>query len=82
MRPRGLYMRLSELETGIAAKVMKFGLLEDADVQRLRQLGLNVGSTVEVISNNTNGPLLLKIGDARLAANREVCSQVKVIVAQ
>ena len=72
--------RLSELEPGLRATVVKFEFENLEELSRLRQLGLTRGSSVEVLSSNLKGPVLLKIGDTRIAVNREVCTQIKVII--
>ncbi len=72
--------RLSELEPGLKATVVKFELENLEELSRLQQLGLTRGSSVEVLSSNFKGPILLKIGDTRIAVSREVCTQIKIII--
>ncbi|HJV33849.1 FeoA family protein [Geomonas sp.] len=44
---------------------------------RVEDLGLRVGCTVQML-NNTGGPVLLKVGEARLAVDR--CLAMKIMI--
>lgn len=44
----------------------------------LRDIGLIAGKVVEVISNQNNGPILLKIDESRLAIGRGMAMKIMV----
>ena len=70
--------RLSELEPGLRATVVKFEFENLEELSRLRQLGLTRGSSVEVLSSNLKGPVLLKIGDTRIAVHKSRSSSINL----
>lgn len=70
---------LSNLPKGQEAIVAKFVDLPIFEIDRLRQLGLFRGAVVEVLESNSAGPLLVRIGDGRIAVNRGIADQIKVI---
>ena len=70
---------LSNLPKGQEAVVAKFMDISTSGMDRLRQLGLVRGAVVEVLESNSTGPLLVGIGDGRIAVNRSVADQIKVI---
>lgn len=49
-----------------------------ADLVRLEEMGLRQGTRVQVLANEGNGPLLLKIGEARVAIGRGVAMKIRV----
>lgn len=44
---------------------------------RIEDLGIRVGRTVEVLSNE-GGPLLLKVGESRLAVDRSLAMKIMI----
>lgn len=70
---------LSDLKIGRTARVVKFCDPDSAEALRLQNLGLNRGSCVEVLNRQSQGPLLVKVGDARIALNQDVGRLIKVI---
>ncbi|MDW7971734.1 MAG: FeoA family protein [Thermodesulfovibrio sp.] len=44
----------------------------------LRDIGLFVGKIVEVVSNQGNGPILLRINDTRIAISRTMAMKIMV----
>lgn len=49
-----------------------------ADRVRLEEMGLRPGTHVQVLANEGHGPLLLKLGDARVAIGRGVAMKIRV----
>jgi Fe2+ transport system protein FeoA len=49
-------------------------------VGRMSDMGLQNGQRVEVLSNTGRGPVLLKVGDTRIAIGRGLAHQVFVSV--
>ncbi len=47
--------------------------------RRLESMGLNAGSSVQVMQNDGDGPIILARGDTRLGLDREVASRVLVV---
>ncbi len=74
------HCRLADLPVNVPATVVKYGDLSEKEVQTLRDLGLVLGCTVKVLTVATEGPLLVGVSDARMAVNREVAAQVKVLI--
>jgi len=70
---------LSSLPRGREAVVAKFMNISTLGIDRLRQLGLVRGAVVEVLESHSTGPLLVRIGDGRIAVNRGIADQIKVI---
>lgn len=58
---------------------VQLGNIPPSELKRLRDLGLYVGSVASVITSAQNGPLLLAVGDARIAVNRDVAAEIKVV---
>ncbi|MFH1150913.1 MAG: FeoA family protein [Actinomycetota bacterium] len=48
-------------------------------IHRLGQMGLHAGSRVKVIRNEGPGPLLIAVGDSRIALGRGIASRVMVV---
>ena len=44
---------------------------------RVEDLGLRVGSTVEML-NNATGPVLLKVGESRIAVDRSLAMKIMI----
>ncbi len=51
---------------------------EDDIRKRLRSMGLDLGSRVEVITTGGNGPVLVGIGETRLAIERTAAQEILV----
>ncbi len=49
-----------------------------AERARLEEMGLRQGGSVTVVSNEGTGPLLLKLGESRVALGRGVAMKVMV----
>lgn len=47
--------------------------------ERLSDLGLRVGSAIEVLQNRGEGGAVLAVGDARLAVDAKTAAKVRVI---
>jgi ferrous iron transport protein A len=45
---------------------------------RVEELGLRVGRFVEMLANGTDGPLLLKVDEARVAIDRRIAMRIMV----
>lgn len=71
--------RLSSLPINSKCRIAKFGSVPDQEIKRLRDLGLSRGSTATVIASVEGGPLLIAVGDARIAVNREIAAEIKVL---
>ena len=66
--------RLAHLPINTRCRIAKLGNISPSELKRLRDLGLFIGSVVSVI-----GPLLLSVGDTRIAINRDVAAEIKVV---
>lgn len=44
---------------------------------RVEDMGIRIGSTVEML-NNTTGPVLLKVGESRIAIDRGVAMKIMI----
>lgn len=49
-----------------------------ADLVRLEEMGLRQGTRVQVLANEGHGPLLLKVGESRVAIGRGVAMRIRV----
>ncbi len=47
-------------------------------INRIEELGLKVGKTVEMLNNDGGGPMLLKIDEARIAIGRGMAMKIMV----
>lgn len=65
---------LIQLPMNVQCRIAKLGNIPPSELKRLRDLGLYVG-----ITSAQNGPLLLAVGDARIAVNRDVAAEIKVV---
>ena len=70
---------LIQLPMNVQCRIAKLGNIPPIELKRLRDLGLYVGSVASVITSAQNGPLLLAVGDARIAVNRGVAAEIKVV---
>lgn len=48
-------------------------------IHRLNQMGFHAGSRVKVMRNDGPGPILLAVGDSRIALGRGIASKVMVL---
>ena len=71
--------RLVQLPVNVQCRIAKLGNISPSELKRLRDLGLYVGSVASVITSALNGPLLIAVGDARIAVNRDVAAEIKVV---
>lgn len=49
-----------------------------ADLVRLEEMGLRPGMRVQVLANEGHGPLLLRLGESRVAIGRGVAMKIRV----
>lgn len=54
------------------------GTLADGRMARIEELGLRPGKTVEMLSNESGGPVLLKVDETRIALGRGLTMKVLV----
>ena len=71
--------RLVQLPVNVQCRIAKLGNISPSELKRLRDLGLYVGSVASVITSAQNGPFLIAVGDARIAVNRDVAAEIKVV---
>ena len=71
--------RLVQLPVNVQCRIAKLGDISPSELKRLRDLGLFIGSVVSVITCAQSGPLLLSVGDTRIAINRDVAAEIKVV---
>lgn len=71
--------RLAHLPINTRCRIAKLGNISPSELKRLRDLGLFIGSVVSVITCAQSGPLLLSVGDTRIAINRDVAAEIKVV---
>ncbi len=48
------------------------------ELVRLEEMGVRVGNVVEVVANEGHGPLLVKVGESRIAIGRGVAMKIQV----
>ncbi|MGI6422294.1 MAG: FeoA family protein [Syntrophomonadaceae bacterium] len=71
-------MYLKDLKTGQSATVLKINKGHAAE-RRLFEIGLVPGTRVEVLSRHPfKGPLLLQVGNSRLALGQGIAQMVEV----
>ncbi len=71
-------MYLKDMQTGQSGQVVKITKGHAAE-RRLFEIGLVPGANVEVISRHPfKGPLLLQVGNARLAVGQGIAEAVEV----
>ncbi len=71
-------MPLTLLRNGEKGEIVDFIKKGKAIFCHLRDMGINVGKTVEVISNQSHGPILLKIDESRIAIGRGMAMKILV----
>jgi ferrous iron transport protein A len=70
---------LGLLAVGDSAEVMQPAVRGmHVGLMRLEEMGLRPGARVEVLANEGFGPLLLKVGEARIAIGRGIAMQLRV----
>lgn len=81
---------LSETPEGEKVKIVEirgggFGKMHDAGngcgkgvINRLRAMGIGMGQVVEVLHNPGIGPILVKVGESRIAIGRGMASKILV----
>lgn len=79
MSTRKTIRSLAELTAAENATVAKLKL-PAAEADRLRELGLRIGSVVRVLEGaaDSSGPLLVGVGDGRIAVSRDAARAVFV----
>lgn len=79
MSTRKTIRSLAELAATENATVAKLKL-PAAEADRLRELGLRIGSVVRVLEGaaDSSGPLLVGVGDGRIAVSRDAARAVFV----
>lgn len=73
-------LRLSDLSADQEAIVAKVNSTDKNVIRQLRELGLLRGVPVIVLANNPGAPLLVAVGDGRIAVNRDIADLVKVVL--
>ena len=72
-------MKLNELKEGSVAKV--FSLDTDMHLlSRVTSIGVTEGTTIQVVKNDKNMPLLIYVRETLLALNRKDCEKIEVEV--
>ena len=59
-------------------KVLVTMKLPEAEVSRLSELGMRIGSTVRVLQASEGEPLLVAVGDGRIGVNFAVAQKIYV----
>lgn len=75
------------LSPGDRAEVMRLGgndsrSCDEGSLGRASDMGLRCGQTVEMLSNNGSGPILLKVENTRIAIGRSLARQVLVNIVE
>lgn len=73
-------LSLTDLSADQAAIVAKVNSPDKNVIRQLRELGLLRGVPVIVLANNPGAPLLVAVGDGRIAVNRDIADLVKVVL--
>lgn len=71
------YLLLSALSEGISAQV-EFLRTDRDEERRLAEMGIRVGSRLEILRRNPEGPLMVAIGDVRLALGLDTAGLIVV----
>jgi ferrous iron transport protein A len=70
-------MKLGNLKTGNKAKIKK--ILEKKEVLlKLISLGLNIGTEILMIKNDSAGAVILAIGNNRIILGRDLANKIEV----
>ena len=69
--------KLADLELNAPGTVARMKLPE-AEAARLSDLGMRVGSTVKVLQASPGEPLLVAVGDCRIAVNFDTAKQIYI----
>ncbi|KAB7650884.1 ferrous iron transport protein A [Sutterella faecalis] len=64
-----------EIKTPVTVARMK---LDDAEIAHLADLGMRLGSVVRVLQVSRDEPLLVAVGDGRIAVNYAVAQKIYV----
>lgn len=73
-------LRLTDLSADQKAIVAKVNSSDKNVIRQLRELGLQRGVSAIVLANNPGAPLLVAVGDGRIAVNRDIADLVKVVL--
>ena len=73
-------LRLTDLSADQKAIVAKVSSSDKNVIRQFRELGLQRGVSVVVLANNPGAPLLVAVGDGRIAVNRDIADLVKVVL--
>ncbi|GAQ94911.1 ferrous iron transport protein A [Thermodesulfovibrio aggregans] len=66
------------IQSGEKVEIVDFFIKGRGFKERIRDMGLLPTKVVEVLSNNGNGPILLKIDDSRIAIGRGMAMKIFV----
>ncbi|WP_353684481.1 FeoA family protein [Thermodesulfovibrio sp. 3907-1M] len=69
---------LALVDNGEKVEVVDFARKGRSIYCRLRDIGIFVGKVIEVLSNQGQGPILLKIDDSRIAIGRGMAMKILV----
>ncbi len=72
-----LYLPLPMVAPGQTVRVVRIAAGQSA-ARRLRDLGLIPGTELRVVQDGGHGPLILAVGDSRLAVERGIAHKVLV----
>jgi Fe2+ transport system protein FeoA len=78
-------MPVALLSPGEHAEVVRLGEAGSCDASglcRASDMGLRCGQTVQMLSNTGSGPILLKVGNTRIAIGRSLARQVLVSIVE
>ncbi len=73
-------LRLTDLSADQKAIVAKVSSSDKNVIRQFRELGLQRGVSVTALANNPGAPLLVAVGDGRIAVNRDIADLVKVVL--
>ena len=69
---------LGFVENGEKVEIIDFIKKDRAMECHLRDMGLNTGKIIEVLNNQMQGPVLLKIDESRIAIGRGMAMKIMV----
>jgi Fur family ferric uptake transcriptional regulator len=74
---KGPVLPLSMIDPGTTVEVVKISGGKNT-VQKLLSLGISTGNTIEVLSNNFQGPFIIKIENSRIGIGHGLCHKIMV----
>lgn len=73
-------LRLTDLSADQKAIVAKVNSSDKNVIRQLREHGRSAAFPRIVLANNPGAPLLVAVGDGRIAVNRDIADLVKVVL--